>query len=154
MKRLALALLLLTGACTAQVPAGHRLANQDAAVAFVRAYFFIPDGMVPTTVEFSTPNCTDLGGLVTGIVDPSTDVCEWGVTAGDTSWISDRGLHHFSQTSLAHELMHRVVGDYLHANVATWGTAADGMYNGGRVGMANTALALHPDLDVMGEVVP
>lgn len=142
-----LVLAASAAACTPD-PQGYELTSSDAARDFIRSYYFMPAELGRLTVDVVEPNCQDQAGRLTGLVNPTTGECVWGLTEGNHTWISLRSTK-WSETSLAHELMHLVVGDPQHLDVATWGGEHDRGWNGGRVGRANTALALNPELDEM-----
>ncbi len=152
MKYLFALLIVSSAACHNEVPGGYHVKGSDAAQAFIRSYYFMPASAERLDVKVTSPNCRDPQGLLTGIVNPTDGECVWAVTDNDETFISLRATK-WSEMSLAHEIMHLVVGDPYHTDVKTWGTRADAGWNGGRVGMANTALSLNPELDLVGEPV-
>lgn len=123
MKRIALAALLLTGACGGYPPPnGYQPASLPSVLAVVNGFW----GTDAHDVWLVVSDC-DAPGAARGYTSPASGACVRGVTLGEESWVADRNQDKYSVTSLCHELAHHTEwgrADHRHLD-ARWAQVAD-----------------------------
>jgi hypothetical protein len=152
--------LLLTGACSADVPDGYQPPSLETAVQAVLSFWGKqgPTGHQPFYLV--KPNCAPfVTGEILGFIDPASGACltglqvEGGMFGGDSVYVSPQIWNTYSGTALCHEALHTIIGDPGHTD-KRWGSRDEQYWPqySGELIRCREFLWNMPDIDVIEPV--
>jgi len=106
--------LFLVG-CIPTMPQGHEV-DADAAIdSILRSYHYVLAGDRPKVFVVADQHCRATGP---GFINPETGECVHGLFVYDRIYLVKPRSNLFSDTSLAHEMLHRL--GYMHPSPGNW----------------------------------